>query len=334
MTVMVQRSTIGLAAIFLLISAVAINSARAQTVYLWSNDFPRTDFAQRSIDLGEFVTYGRKDSIPPIDNPSFALVADIGDIGELEPVVSIGIDGDFRAYPLRVLLYHEIINDMVGGVPVVVTYCAFCNSGIVFDRRLDGRVLEFGNTGTYRHFGMVMYDKQTQSWWQQFMGEAIIGELLGRELEFIPARIESLARFRERAPDGLVLIPDAASRRPYGRTPYGGYDQPVPLSVARERFPYDIPPDVNPMDRFVIVGGEAWSVDLVRERGTLESGDLLLTWEPGQNSVYDKQIIAEGRDVGNIVVQRKTKAGLEDVRYEVSFAFTFAAFVPDGTLHR
>ena len=318
-----------------LVVVVATGSpAAAQSVLQWSADFPRTDFGQRSIEFAEVVTYGRKDSIPPIDDPQFVALGEVSQIGDLEPVLSIGINGDFRAYPLQVLLFHEIVNDTVGGVPVVVSYCAFCNSGIVFDRRLDGEVLEFGNTGTYRHFGMVMYDKATQSWWQQFVGEAVVGELLGEELTAIPARLESLARFRERAPDGQVLVPDQPGTRPYGQTPYGGYDRPVPPSVARDRFPYDIPPGVNPMDRVVVVGDEAWTVDLVKAQGMVAAGDLRLTWEPGQNSVHDQRVIAQGRDVGNIIVQKQTDRGLEDVRYDVSFAFTFAAFVPDGTLHQ
>ena len=144
-------------ALILALSALLSWPAAAQTLLQWSEDFPRTDFAARSIDLGEVVTYGRKDSIPPIDDPQFVPVAQVTDIGDFEPLVSIGINGEFRAYPLRVLLFHEIVNDVVGGVPVVVSYCAFCNSGLVFDRRLDGEVLEFGNTGTYRHFGMVLY---------------------------------------------------------------------------------------------------------------------------------------------------------------------------------
>ncbi len=320
-----------------LFALFAAGPAGAQSLFQWTAAFPRTYFASRSIDLSEVVTYGPKDSIPPIDDPRFTPVADVTDIGDFEPVLSIGINGDFRAYPLRVLLFHEIVNDTVGDVPVVVSYCAFCNSGIVFDRRADGRVLEFGNTGTYRHFGMVLYDKATQSWWQQFIGEAVVGDLLGTRLESIPARLESLARFRERAPDGKLLVPNDPGSRQYGLTPYGGYDQPLP-SVARDRYPYDLPDGVEPLARVVVVDDQAWTVELVRSRGEIAAGNLRLTWEPGQNSVHDQRVISEGRDVGNILVQRQTETELADVRladvrYDVSFAFAFAAFVPDGTLH-
>ncbi len=315
----------------LVVLIATTSSAIAQTVFRWSQDFPQTDFARRSIDLAEIVTYGSKDSIPPIDDPQFAPVTELTDIGPLEPVLSIGINGDLRAYPLQVLLFHEIVNDTVGGVPVVVSYCAFCNSGIVFDRRLDGQVLEFGNTGTYRHFGMMLYDKTTQSWWQQFIGEAVVGELLGRQLDSIPARLESFANFIERAPDGQVLVPSNRESRPYGQTPYRDYER-LPASAGDGRFSYDLPPGVDPMERVVVVDDQAWTVDLVRSRGEMTVSELQLTWEPGQNSVHDKRVIADGRDVGNILVQRQTDSGVEDVRYDVSFAFTFAAFVPGGTL--
>ena len=146
----------------------------------WRQEFPHTDFTRRSIDLAEIVTDGpTRDSIPPIDEPRFVDVAKPGQIGAFEPVVSVVLNCDARAYPLRILLWHEIVNDVVGGVPILVSYCPLCNSAVVFDRRANGRVLEFGNTGRIRHYDMVMYDRATESWWQQFLGEAIIGEMTG-----------------------------------------------------------------------------------------------------------------------------------------------------------
>ncbi len=97
----------------------------------------------------------------------------------MEPVISVIINGDARAYPLHILLWHEIVNETISGVPGLVPYCPLCNSGVAFDRRLGGRTLNFGNTGRTRHFDMVMYDKETEGWWQQFLGEALIGSLTG-----------------------------------------------------------------------------------------------------------------------------------------------------------
>ncbi len=219
---------------------------------------------------------------------------------------------------------------MVGGVPVLVTYCPLCNSGVVFDRRVAGRTLEFGNTGRLRHYDMVMYDRETESWWQQLLGEALMGELTGTRMTALPARLESLGRFRERAPEGRVLVPNDPSARAYGMTPFLGVDS---TRLPRGEFGSDLPEAVEPIARVVVVEGEAWTLDLLRRSGRIERGSLVLTWEPGQLSIHDTMLIAEARDVGNVVVRRRTASGLEDVPYDVVFAFVFGAFHPDGTLH-
>ena len=112
----------------------------------------------------------------------------------------------------------------MGGTPVTITYCPLCNSAIVFDRRVPPHVLDFGTTGKLRNSDLVMYDRQTESWWQQFTGEAIVGTLAGAELKLVPARLESFAQFKTRHPAGKVLIPNDPGLRDYGRNPYVGYD--------------------------------------------------------------------------------------------------------------
>ncbi len=312
---------------FLIIAFVA----RAEGPLDWRDEFPMTDFDRRSVEYAEFDFDGAtRDSIPPINDPKFALVSELENIGPLEPVLSIGINGDFRAYPLRILLWHEIVNDVVGGVPVLISYCPLCNSGVVFDRRVREHVLEFGNTGRLRHFDMVMYDSNTESWWQQFLGEALMGELTGTQMKMLPARLESLERFRSRATNGKVLVPTNAKARPYGLTPYVGMDS---APVSRRRFPYPLPEGVSPFARVVVVENQAWTLTLLRERKRVEQDGLIITWVPGQNSIHDAREIALGRDVGNVVVQRRTVKGLEDIPYDVSFAFAFSAFRPGGALH-
>lgn len=313
----------------------AFPNAFAQGIGAWQRDFPLTDFETRSIELSEIDDDGNtRDSIPPVRAPIYVDADKATDIGPLEPVLSIGINGDFRAYPLRILLWHEIVNEDIGGVPVLISYCPLCNSGVVFDRRVSGQVLDFGNTGRLRHKDMVMYDKQTESWWQQFTGQAMIGALTGKSMKPLAARLESLEKFRSRAPNGKVLIPENVRARPYGASPYEGMDSPtLPRAVARINFPYELPEGVRALERVVIVGEEAWTVAKLRAAKRIEADKLILTWEAGQNSIHDKQLISQGRDVGNVIVQRQTENGLEDVPYDVSFAFAFSAFVPDGKLN-
>lgn len=312
----------------LLAAALLAPAAAAAQADAWRAEWPRTDFTRATVDLAEIRSGGPpKDGIPSIDAPRFVPAAGAGLDGR-EPVIGLEAGGTARAYPLRVLTWHEIVNDEVGGVPVAATYCPLCNAAIVFDRRLDGRVLEFGTTGKLRNSDLVMYDRETESWWQQFTGEAIAGELAGARLDILPARLESWDRFRARHPDGEVLVPEDAALRPYGANPYVGYD------TARFPFLYDgsVPEGIAPLARVVAVGDRAWSLDLLRTAGTIDAGDVVLAWEPGQASALDSRRIADGRDVGNVTVVAKDGGG--DVVHHVTFAFVFHAFRPESEIVR
>ena len=189
--------------------------------------WPNTDFQRTSIDLAEILSGGPpKDGIPAIDKPLFVPPAEAAEwLDPREPVISVVDGGDARAYPLQILIYHEIVNDTVGGKPMAVTFCPLCNASIVFDRRINGRVLDFGTTGLLRKSDLVMYDRQTESWWQQFTGTAIVGELNGMELLQIPSAIVAFKDFADRYPEGKVLSRKTGHFRPYGRNPYRGYDR-------------------------------------------------------------------------------------------------------------
>jgi hypothetical protein len=313
-----------------LLLAPVPSAASAAVAGTWRAEWPDTDFTKRTIDLSEIRSGGPpKDGIPSIDDPRFVLATEASDLTPTEPVIALSIGDDARAYPLRILTWHEIVNDTVGGVPVAVTYCPLCNAAIAFERQVDGRVLDFGTTGKLRHSDLVMYDRQTESWWQQYTGIAIVGELAGLALKMLPVRIEAFERFRRQHPDGRVLVPNNPSLRPYGANPYVGYDG------SRVPFLYDgsFPEGIAPMAYVVAVGNEAWSLDLLRQKGRIEAGDLELSWEPGQNSALDAQFISQGRDIGNVTVRRRGADGSGAVPHHVTFAFVFHAFQPDGRLH-
>lgn len=289
----------------------------------WAYEFPKTDWSKKSIDFDEILSGGPpRDGIPAIDAPAFKKVDEIEDIAETEPVIGLIKNGEAKAYPLRVLMWHEIVNDSIGGVPVAVTYCPLCNSSIVFDRRVGDQVLSFGTTGRLRKSDLVMYDRQTETWWQQFLGEGIVGDMTGVKLTTIPARLESFANFKKRAPDGEVLVPNGRHYRDYGRNPYVLYDDqnaPYPL------FSGDLPTYIEPMARVVVVNEQAWSLALIREKGEFTDGDVTLSWSAGQNSAVNAAEIAAGRDVGNVIAQIDGK----DAVYDVTFAFVFNAFFPE-----
>jgi hypothetical protein len=333
---------IALTAIFGVAMDAAFGTLLADPVS-WRIEWRRTDFSKRSVPLAEIKSGGpAKDGIPAIDMPRFERL-DRGKptgwssgLGDTEAVIDLSIDEDARAYPLRVLIWHEIVNDTVGRTPVAVTYCPLCNAALVFERIAGGRVLDFGTTGKLRHSDLVMYDRQTESWWQQFTGEAIVGSMTGQHLRLIPSRLESFERFRGRFPQGQVLVPGDPNLRNYGRNPYVGYDV-----IGQKPFLYDgnLPDGIEPMERVVAVETapgrhEAWTLTLLRSKGTIRSGDLLIAWQPGQASALDKASLRAGRNVGNVVVQKQTENGLVDVPYDLTFAFAFHAFRPDSPIHK
>ena len=286
----------------------------------WSN----TDFTRCTVDISEIQSGGPgKDGIPALDNP-IARPIDAVKLDGREPVISVEINNKRRAYPLQILTWHEIANDELGGVPIAVTYCPLCNAAIVFDRRVDGEVLDFGTTGNLRNSDLVMYDRQSESWWQQYTGEAIFGARAGQKLRVIPARLESWQEFIDRVSDTVisdVLVPNNTDRRNYGVNPYVGYDQSaVPFLYRGET-----PKGIAPLARVVVVDDQAWSLAYLRERKKVQQGDLLLSWRPGQASALDTAKIAEGRDIGTVLAQRDGK----DVVYKVTFAFVWHAFQPD-----
>lgn len=190
-------------------------------------------------------------------------------------------------------------------------------------------MLDFGTTGKLRNSDLVMYDRQTESWWQQFLGEAIVGSFAGTSLKAIPVRLESFAEFKARAPEGKVLVPNDPAMRDYGRNPYVGYDSASTPFLYRG----PMPKDVAPMMRVVAVGNQAWTLDMLRKAGTISSGDLRLSWRAGQNSALDASEIAAGRDVGSIRVERIVDGKTEDAVHDVTFAFVFHAFRPSGRIH-
>ena len=294
--------------------------------------WPNTDFSRHTVPFEEIASGGvARDQIPPIDDPVFVSVAEAGKlISPTEPVISLAVDGQRRAYPLAILIWHEIVNDTIAGRPVAVTYCPLCDAALVFDRRVAGRVLDFGTTGLLRFSDLVMWDRQTESWWQQFLGEAMVGELAGERLTMLPSRVESFQRFAAAAPDGEVLMPNDPALRSYGSNPYAGYDGAHWPFLYRGAYPLAAVP---PLARVAMVGKQAWTLDLLKEKRRIEADGLVLEWAPGQNSALDQGVIREGRDIGNVTVRRQRADGsLVDAVHDVTFAFAFLAFVPDGVI--
>ncbi|MGE3446716.1 MAG: DUF3179 domain-containing protein [Microbacteriaceae bacterium] len=281
------------------------------------------------MDLEQIVSGGPPpDGIPSIDQPVFLRPGDVDFIAENEPVLALEINGDRRAYPVQILMWHEIVNDAVGGIPVAVTYCPLCNSALAYDRRVDGRVLEFGTSGLLWNSALVMYDRQTETLWSHFIGQGIVGELTSVELEVFPVATVPWAVWRDAHPDGLVLSRDTGFDRQYGRNPYPGYDD---VNSQPFLFEGEIDGRYTAMTRIVGVeiAGNAVGVPLVilsdRRVVTVALGgtDLVFFWQPGTASALDAGDVAGGADVGatgvflsdadgRALTFRSTDAGLVD----------------------
>ena len=212
-----------------------------------SSQWPKTDFSRTLVDSSEIMSGGPpKDGIPAIDEPRFVSNPDASDwVDDAEPVIVVKVGDDVRAYPIQILMYHEIVNDTVGAKPLSVTFCPLCNASIVFDREVEGELLDFGTTGRLRKSDLVMYDRQTESWWQQFNGTGIIGHYAGTVLERYPAHIVAFADFKRAYPGGRVLSRETGFHRPYGNNPYRGYD-----SITDQPFLFRDPvdPRLPPME--------------------------------------------------------------------------------------
>ena len=284
-----------------------VAKAAGQKDVPFSTDGWKTDFSKRSVPLEEILSGGPpKDGIPPIDDPKFVSVRDADDwMGDREPIVVFEHQGVVRGYPWQILMWHEIANDVVNGQPVTITYCPLCNTAIAFDRRLGDRVLDFGTTGRLRHSDLVMYDRQTESWWQQAVGEAIVGELTGKKLQFLPALTISWKDFKNQYPYGEVLSRDTGHRRDYGGNPYSGYD-------TGEPFLFRGTPDnrLPAMERVVIVtSGDkavAYPLQTLDDEKVINhdvAGEpVALFHKKGTASAVDASRIERGRDIGAVVV--------------------------------
>jgi Protein of unknown function (DUF3179) len=291
----------------------------------------QTNFDRRAVPLSEFQRGGPgKDGIPAIDRPRFVSVEEVEFLEPKEPVIELELGGEARAYPIQILIWHEIVNDSIGDVPVAVTFCPLCNTAIAFDRRVDGRTLDFGTTGNLRDSDLVMYDRQTESWWQQFGGRALVGELTGEKLEQIPARVVAWHEFADEHPDGKVLSRETGHSRRYGENPYTGYDNAdsPPFFQTRNSDDDRLPPKERVV--FIERAGEAVAIPfstlrrLKRVQVDVAGHRLVVRLRGGVASSLDSGSVAAGRDVGAAEVRENGRL----VAFDEPFWFAVAAFRP------
>ncbi len=276
-----------------------------------------TDFSKRAVPFSEILSGGPpKDGIPALDDPKFVSIAEADAwLKPVEPVILVRVGEDARAYPLQILTWHEIVNDVVGGEPLTVTFCPLCNTAIAFRRTVGERVLDFGTTGRLRYSNLIMYDRQTETWWQQGDGRAIVGALTGTQLDLYPAVIIAWADFKTAHPEGRVLSRETGFTRRYGLNPYVGYDD-----VNVPPFLYRGPPTpgrLPPVARVLALelNGEtvAYPYETLAQARVVNDVvggvAVVVLWTPGAASALDTSIIADGRAVGAATAFRRELDG-------------------------
>jgi Protein of unknown function (DUF3179) len=265
-----------------------------------------TDFDEHSVPLDEFVSGGPpKDGIPSIDNPKFVSVGEAdGFLDPREPVAVLELGGTVRAYPIQIITWHEIVNDEIDGEAVAMTYCPLCNSTVAFRREVDGEDVEFGTTGMLRNSDLVMYDRRTESWWQQITAEAVVGELTGARLEVLPSQILAWEELRRLHPDAEVLSRETGFERDYGSNPYTGYEsdrgsQPFALEgppdrslPAKERVAAIKTEDSAVVYPFSRLEAEAPLNDVLHGRA------IVVFFDPDVASALDDALVSRGKAVG------------------------------------
>ncbi len=264
-----------------------------------------TNFDISIVDYGEILSGGvPRDGIPPIRNPRFISIAEADALyADSSPVMEVSLNGDARAYPLEILIWHEIVADVVGGVPVAVTFCPLCNTAITFDRTIAGTVYDFGVSGLLRHSDLIMYDSQTESLWQQIGGVAIVGDMVGARLTVLPSTIVAWGDFKAQYPEGIVLSRETGYARRYGANPYAGYDR---IGNTPFLFRGEIDERLSAMERVVTLDlpgdAVAYPFTLLTEQRVVadvrDGREIVVFWTPGVTSALDGADIARSRDVG------------------------------------
>ena len=289
-----------------------------------------TDFCQSTVDFAEILVGNPvKDGIPSVSDPSMDSIESAAEwLNRRSPVIAVEIDGQARAYPLAILMWHEIANDEIAGKPIAVTFCPLCNSSVTFERQIDDELLEFGVSGLLRNSDLIMFDRASESWWQQLTGEALVGDYAGTLLEIVPSQVISFGSFTERYPDGLVMSRDTGVNRQYGVNPYRDYDtQPGRPFLFRG----EIDPRLDSAVDHVLAAivddvAVAYPFDVLRAERVIndEIADtpVVVFYQGGVASALGDHVIDNARDIGT--------AGMYEATVNQGAVLQFAAN-DDGT---
>ena len=310
--------------------SMSANKTKEEKVVSKTSSFSKrevmiTNGVKHNVPLDEILGGGpAKDGIPPIDDPKFETIAENKTLSDSEPGIVFASGKTARFYPFQILVWHEIVNDTIDGKRVLVTYCPLCLSGIVFDPAVNGERVEFGTSGKLWNSNLVMYDRKTDSYWSQVLGESIVGEMTGTKLEILSSDMVNYGDFKKAHPNGEVLSRKTGSFRTYGRDPYGDY-----YTTAGTVFPVEHK-DNRLHDKAFVLGvvidgkAKAYLPEAIEKVGEIEdvfAGKTL--------------IVRHEEDINAVRVYEKKKDGsLERVNPFGTFWFSWFAVHPGTELYK
>lgn len=277
------------------------------------------DLSNVSIDKTEILSGGPgRDGIPSIDDPKFISIEAVDFLRDEDMVIGL-VRGDIaRAYPLRILVWHEIVNDIIENDAVAVTYCPLCGTAMVFDRNIDGKTKTFGVSGLLYRSDVLMYDRETESLWSQLAMKAISGPAVGKELTWLRSEQLTWKAWRERYPHGEVLSTDTGHLRNYGGEAYASY-------FASEKPMFPVPQTRTELkDKAWVIGiimqgeAKAYPVDLLPSGKAIEDsvGNTKIVVRYDAEKKHVQVTVDEGRQIPSVM----------------SFWFAWQAFYPDTGL--
>jgi hypothetical protein len=313
-------------------------------------------------EIDEPTLIALRDAIPPIDSPPYD-PAESGDWLNPDDLILGYVDSDDQAYayPARILDLHEIVNDELAGQQVLISYCPLCRSGIVYDRVLDGQLLSFGNTSALYESDLVMFDRETLSYWFQVGGEAIVGELTGGRLTPLPSVTTTWSQWLELHPETLVLSRDLGFGRVYDRDASSGLEE----FINGGNFPFPVT-DAAMDDRLepaaLVLGveiGDARRAYALADIGdsvindTLDGTEIVvmgsegnlavafraeangqrLTFEPEGDAIIDDETGSRWSLTGEAIAGELTGAELEPLATRTAFWFSYVSAFPGVDLY-
>lgn len=277
----------------------------------------KTDTLNHSVKLSEIQIVLPKGSFPALDKPKFVSKSEgLEMFFSKEPVIVVEFNGVAKAYSLNILTMHEISNDELEGIPILVTYCPLCNSGMVYNRSINHHgkkeILKFEASGMLRNSDMVMLDRKTETLWQQLMGTAIVGTYNETQLDIIPSIIISVEEFFTRYPEGQILSKKTGYseiEKKYGYNPYKKYDEkenPIQHFFNSDKVDKRLPA----LERIVDVehngAYKIYSFSSASKNGvindTFKTKKVVLFYKPGTVSILDENDISTSKDVGSVTV--------------------------------